>query len=230
MKQISELIDVKNASINASINAHSKNLATIDIDSILKEISLKINDPFIKRHVAFQKRSVSSYRLYDRQQIIIQARKSEIDKKEQEIIEKNKDFEVDSSAIFDIVSPIVLPSKTELLALKNHFLSNTLKNKDKISDLNDLINDFIATHNAYGKNVERIHIAYYENLIIYPMKYLKKVLNANFWQQNTLPTLSEIQQALKTIEGNKSLVFYAIANVQSEVSVDYNDDFFNDGE
>lgn len=221
MKKIGDLAD-KNI-VNTALKKEKKELATIDTDIIFKRLSEEVQDPHVEHYVEVEKRLENGLR--ESKTIIKRTRHSLLKDEEEKILNSLQDGWklIDS---YSVTQPIKIPVKEELIALKDALTIRSTLNKRKYDDSYKLIQDFVAVHNTYGKKIENIESAYHDNLWLYPMEYLKCVLNANYWQQTTLPTLSEIQEALRYHDGDKSRLFWAIISVQGD-TIDYNDDMFN---
>lgn len=221
MKKIDDLVD-KNI-VNRALKKEKKELATIDADIIFKRLSEEVQDPYMEHHVNVEKRLENGLR--ESKTISKLTRRSLLKDEEEKILNSLQDGWKLTDR-WSVTQPIKIPVKEELIALKDALTIRTTLNKRKQDDLCKLIKDFVAVHNTYGKNIENIAIAYQDNLCLYPMEYLKCVLNVNYWQQTTLPTLSEIQGALRYHDGEKSRLLWAIISVK-DATIDYNDDMFN---
>lgn len=221
MKKIGDLAD-KNI-VNTALKKEKKELATIDTDIIFKRLSEEVQDPHVEHYVEVEKRLENGLR--ESKTIIKRTRHSLLKDEEEKILNSLQDgWKLIHS--YSVTQPIKIPVKEELIALKDALTIRSTLNKRKYDDSYKLIQDFVAVHNTYGKKIENIESAYHDNLWLYPMEYLKGVLNANYWQRTTLPTLSEIQEALRYHDGDKSRLFWAIISVQGD-TIDYNDDMFN---
>lgn len=214
MKNIGNLLD--NVSKSSAVVER-------DINTILSDISLNTTDPIITIQINFVKWLGLQNKLNDKDVVTIAARRSEAKEQEQKEIEKRIAEGWEVSLRTETTQGISFNNKQELVSLKKHLRNRSMSNKDKMTSLNDKMNDFISSFNTFAKNVELLKVAYINKLVIYPMSYLNKVLTTDYFEQTNLPTLSEVERALRYIDGSKSQALWEI-NSAVEDTTDYDDE------
>lgn len=212
-------------SINNLLDNVSKTSGIVerDVNTLLDYISLNTTDPVITIQINFVKWLGLPEKLNDKDVFTITARVSEAMTEEKQEMERRKLGGWEVSLRTETMSGVSFNNKQELVALKRYLIKRSSDNETKVIALHDLLNDFISSYKTYGKNAVLLETTYYNKLQIYPMAYLNKVLTTDYWMQSDLPTLFEVEQALRYCDGLKSQALWEINSAVADTT-DYDDE------
>lgn len=113
---------------------------------------------------------------------------------------------------------------SDLVTAKKYLYDKNSKNTDRTKKVDRLIKAFVQSFSLYGKNQEVIEVLYKAKLFIYPIKYLHKILDVNYWKQDDLPKIWEIEIALKHCDDSNSKKYYEINQITLDDTRDYDDE------
>ena len=189
-----------------------------DVDTLVADFSKELKDPEVKIELWLKKEYGEGY---NHQLIKIETLSSNSQQAIQEALEKHTNYSLYKKE--ELLKGVPFNSK-ELGLIKTHLLSKNGSNEDRKKKVDRLVKVFINAFALYGKDPAILEVLYKAKLYIYPIKYLNKILDVSYWKQDPLPSVWEVEEALRFCDGIKSQSYWEINQSPLDNTRDYDDE------
>lgn len=189
-----------------------------DTATLLTSLSKELKDPEVRIELWLKKEGGDGH---NHQFIKIETLSSNSQQAIKEALEKHSNYSLYKKE--ELLKGVPFNSE-ELSLVKSAWLSKNKENEERTKKIKRLISVFINSYSLYGKNPEILEILYTAKLLIYPVRYLNKILNVNYWKQEAIPLIWEIEEALRFCDGIRSQAYWEINQAPLDDTRDYNDE------
>ncbi|MCL2566473.1 MAG: hypothetical protein FWE18_00040 [Alphaproteobacteria bacterium] len=164
--------------------------------------------------------TVEVFLIFRGQGVIFNCLKSHAEAEISRVLEQYKDYDLEERRII----PKKIEYCCEKIKIKDALWKQGALDKEKLTIINLGIENLYNSLDNYGRPIDNIKKVYAKNLFVYPKKYITEALKKYHYESGKFPTIIQIENAIRGLNGIYSEFFWQINQTEDgDSSIGFNE-------